>query len=406
LRPDSSIFIFTSSFPYDAGGETYLLDEIPVLLASFSTIYLLPQTNKGVIFNLPANCSIIEPPVFYTKPRNPFIYLKIFSWVMMDMKQLLKGHLFLKMFRQNVSQLLRNYSAAVHYQAMINKTQQSPAVYYSYWSSNTATIISILKTFNKRVRCISRAHGYDIFEEQTLYKYIPFRKFQLTYLDAMYSVSLKGKKHLTEKNPDFIDKIKSSYLGVGDQGEGLFNSNSEIIIATCSHIRAVKRLDLMPEILRFITTPITWYVLGDGEDMEKVRSACSSLANHIKVVFKGNLTKEELNLFYKTQPIDIFVSLSSSEGLPVSMMEAISFGIPLMSTDVGGCNEICNERTGFLIPTDFDSKEVAELLVDFKRPAKNTIEFRKGVRAFWKENFDAEINYKRFAKEIIDLEKN
>ena len=52
------------------------------------------------------------------------------------------------------------------------------------------------------------------------------------------------------------------------------------------------------------------------------------------------------------------------------MMEAQSFGIPIMSTDVGGCNEICNENTGFLIPKDFTAIDAANKIQEFKNSKK------------------------------------
>ena len=47
---------------------------------------------------------------------------------------------------------------------------------------------------------------------------------------------------------------------------------------------------------------------------------------------------------------DLFVNMSLSEGIPVSIMEAISFGIPIIATNVGGNAEIVNDETGVLIP--------------------------------------------------------
>ena len=44
--------------------------------------------------------------------------------------------------------------------------------------------------------------------------------------------------------------------------------------------------------------------------------------------------------YYKNNIIDIFINLSASEGIPVSIMDAISFGIPCIATNVGGTGEI------------------------------------------------------------------
>ena len=84
-------------------------------------------------------------------------------------------------------------------------------------------------------------------------------------------------------------------------------------------------------------------------------------------------------------------------------MEAISFGIPIMSTDVGGCDEICNEQTGFLIPLNFDNIKVANLINEFKVSSQNTTNFRSNCKKYWEENFKANKNYNDFSERIINL---
>lgn len=80
-------------------------------------------------------------------------------------------------------------------------------------------------------------------------------------------------------------------------------------------------------------------------------------------------------------------------------MEAISFGIPVLSTDVGGCNEIVNEQTGQLIPLNTPTAEIASIIERIASSNINTLEFRRGVRAFWQNNFEIEMNY----KELFDI---
>jgi len=48
----------------------------------------------------------------------------------------------------------------------------------------------------------------------------------------------------------------------------------------------------------------------------------------------------------------LFINTSSSEGIPVSMMEAQSFGIPILAMDVGGVREIVGPQTGRLLQQD------------------------------------------------------
>ena len=65
--------------------------------------------------------------------------------------------------------------------------------------------------------------------------------------------------------------------------------------------------------------------------------------------------------FYQDNRIDLFVSLSESEGLPVSMMEAMNHGIPVVSKDVGGVREIVIDgETGFIVPKESSLEEIAK----------------------------------------------
>lgn len=72
----------------------------------------------------------------------------------------------------------------------------------------------------------------------------------------------------------------------------------------------------------------------------------------------GNVPNELFIQFLKNNAISFFINVSTREGIPVSMMEAISCSIPLIGTDVCGVPEIVTRDTGFLIPVDFEPKKV------------------------------------------------
>jgi glycosyltransferase involved in cell wall biosynthesis len=84
-------------------------------------------------------------------------------------------------------------------------------------------------------------------------------------------------------------------------------------------------------------------------------------------------------------------------------MEAQSYGIPIMSTDVGGCNEICNDETGFLIDPDFDARDVSDRIREFSNSSKNTHEFHQKCKQYWEMHFNADVNYKEFTSSINHL---
>ena len=86
----------------------------------------------------------------------------------------------------------------------------------------------------------------------------------------------------------------------------------------------------------------------------------------------GNVNNNQVIDFYRTNPPHVFINVSSSEGVPVSIMEAISFGIPIIATDVGGNPEICIENyNGFLLNKDFSNQDLQRMICRFKNMSQN-----------------------------------
>ena len=80
--------------------------------------------------------------------------------------------------------------------------------------------------------------------------------------------------------------------------------------------------------------------------------------------------------------IDALINVSESEGLPFSMMEAISFGIPVIGTNVGGVKEIINNDTGILLEKDFEIKSLSSLIDNLRENQITSSENRKLIRGF------------------------
>jgi len=84
--------------------------------------------------------------------------------------------------------------------------------------------------------------------------------------------------------------------------------------------------------------------------------------DNVDYKFLGRLDHVEVFSYFKNNPVDVLINTSSSEGLPVSIMEAMSFGIPIIATDVGGTSEPVTDKTGILIPGDCSPEDVSEAL--------------------------------------------
>ena len=130
-------------------------------------------------------------------------------------------------------------------------------------------------------------------------------------------------------------------------------------------------------------------------------------------IYNKEISNEEYEVinkfleFYKKQKADVFINVSTTEGLPVSMMEAISYSIPVIATKVGGVGEIVKDGyNGLLIDPDFTDEALAEKIKDFALLQKEErLAMRKNARSFWEENFDARKNCTDFVKEISGIER-
>lgn len=401
MKKQKVIIVLTNCFPFDKG-EPYLYSELPFLYNNFDKVIFFPlNPSDSLTDNLDKRITIVKQPREFRKSKltldTLFIYIKELRYILKLPKPFYSLRYYYAFLRHK-----ERLSAYIICDVKLKELLvNSDVVIYSYWFNELAIIASFIKRSFPKVRTVSRAHGFDVFEEQNKNHYIPFRTFKFTFIDKILSVSKKGEKYLKSKEPKSEMKISTSYLGTIGVQPQIFSYDSVFTIATCSIIRNVKRLHLMVDILQNTKFEIVWHVLGNGPDENNLKVLCEKLPSNIKVIFHGYLKRNELLNFYNNNFINLFCSLSSSEGLPVSMMEAISCGVPIMSTDVGGCNEICNEHTGFLIDKDFDPIDVAKKIEKFKNSQANTEEFRKTVREFWEENFSSQKNYNRFVSELL-----
>ena len=119
------------------------------------------------------------------------------------------------------------------------------------------------------------------------------------------------------------------------------------------------------------------------------------------VEFCGYTPIEKILNYYTTNFVDLAILLSKSEAAPLSLQEAISFGIPIVATDVGGIREIyesSNDRIGFITSPHPHKEEIAQIVFDFmmlKPDVRNNISH--SAYLCWKNHWDASINYTNFS---------
>ena len=124
----------------------------------------------------------------------------------------------------------------------------------------------------------------------------------------------------------------------------------------------VKRVHLIAAALKHTQREIKWTHIGGGETLSLVLVESGDIGDNVEVDLKGQIAHEEVLTWFEKNSADVFVNVSSSEGLPVSIMEAFSYGIPAIATAVGGMPEIVTEDCGVLLESDFKPEELGAIL--------------------------------------------
>ncbi len=102
-----------------------------------------------------------------------------------------------------------------------------------------------------------------------------------------------------------------------------------------------------------------YVIVGDGAEKTNLQLLAKKLQIPDRVIFTGYYH----NIYCFLKFCDIFVLPSLRESLPLVLLEAMSFGIPVVATDVGGISELINDKSvGFLIKPG-SSKQLGEAIL-------------------------------------------
>jgi len=400
-----TLFLFTAGYPYGTRDEPFLENEIEYLSESFNKVVIFPRhkpTNelRKTPENVFINDSIANADL--TKKKRYFFFEFFFV-----LKIILKSA---KSFKRIIS-FWKNYKllldiiaiSIVHGKALQRELKNydlENVVFYDYWFVNAIYSISYLKTKRKIQKFICRAHRYDIYEDNWPTINVSFFDHRIKVVDEVYFISKHGLEHIKNQTPErYIKKLKISYLGVKSPATNIQqNTKKEVFtIVSCARVVDFKRVHLIPSVLKGLSLKVKWVHFGDGPYFDELKQNIKKLPENIEVELMGHVSNKEVKKFYKKNKVDVLLSLSLSEGLPVSMMETLSYGIPIVAVDAGGVKEIVQSPSGLLVKSEATYVEITSILQSF---LLNTELSKEGIIGFYEQNFNAEKNYKAFIKSI------
>lgn len=403
-----SIVLLTNSYPLSEKGETFINAEVRILSKYVKNIYIIPREDS-----LDRNYQVAIPDnVYIYKLKNMSRLNKIRDLIVSPVLIICTIMEVVSDFDKKeyiIRYIMKAIRARFTIKELIKEKDLDPKdiILYSYWFHFNSLALAL---FNKNVfKKISRAHGYDFYKERSKQVY---KRYTMSRIDKVYTASETGKQYIINEYKK--SNIKTSILGVENNWcINEYRKKEELFIVSCSRLIKLKRVNLIIDSLAKINCiKINWLHIGDGKEECYIKNhAKEKLDNkkNIKYSFAGYLKNAEVMNIYNKQNFDLFISLSETEGgVPVSMQEAQSFSIPIMATNVGGCNQIVNNDTGFLISSISETEIIKHVIHNIKAYSYLSIEdivsLRTKCRKYWEKNFDAQVVYEDFVNELLSRE--
>lgn len=407
--PNTRLVLLTHQYPYSYGDASFISRQIEAFADKFDEVAIL--TYKDIpdtpLLSLPPNC------VFYgaINPRRITSQLRgalfLPGWPLM-LKQAFSNSSIREILRDMKASLIgmsiANHPAVKRF--AIEKENGVRTVVYSFWGRDMGYSLPwIGRSFEATAVGL---HGYDLYEERN--GRVPLQRMILRTAKRIFPASHAGRQYILAKHKWLNrSKVEVRYLGV--EG-GTRNSSprhyNQIEVVSCSFIIELKRVSQILKAVQELSARrgrVRWTHFGGGQlEAQVVHAAEVAMKENKNLIIdiRGNTENTIVVNYYQENFVSVFVTASRTEGgVPVSIMEAASFGIPTVATNVGGVPEIVGEQfgTGILVDADPSAQSIADAMEKILDAPIDQFD----PHAYWQKCFDSRINSRILADDLFDL---
>ena len=250
------VVVFTDAYPYTEWEAPFIHSELEILQQKYDKVVLVPLNRYGnaEFFATPFEVDISLSALYEKEVTNIYkrIYkeVKVCADLLFYLDILRRPDILLDM---PLFKTLKHALVVAHCmeQWLQEKDVQNyfnldTIVLYTLWCTPLTLGAGRFSKERETFFVISRALGYDMYDEQNLKGYIPLQPWTLSSLDALFPCSQAGCDYLSLKYPELKDKFYVSRLGTSDVSVCVPNSHDgKIRLLSCSRVSPEKRLDLL-----------------------------------------------------------------------------------------------------------------------------------------------------------------
>ena len=226
------------------------------------------------------------------------------------------------------------------------------------WSGVPAGYLAyrLNKKFNLPYIVLLRGSDVPFWEKRWYY----LDKFIFSWLSPKIwknaTKTIANSKGLKEQalNVAPTQKIEVIFNGIDLKDFKPSNNNNKIVkIFSAGRLIPRKSLDLQIKALSQIKSNFSLNIAGDGPEKENLEKLISDLGMKNKIKLLGMKNKEEMKKLYSDS--DIYLFTSKNEGMSNTILEAMASGLPIITTNVAGVEELI-KGNGFIIGVDNESE--------------------------------------------------
>lgn len=412
------LYIITDSFPYGKGEKTFVLPEIEILKNDFAITIVSAASSEIVeqkerLTKLDDSIKVFRFCPQKEKKALYYINLLLF-WTkkvcFLEVKNILKIH---EKVWVRIWKSMHFYARAESLYYWIKKNRiidQEQGIFYSYWYNDRVLAMTMHKDNYPNLKIITRAHGFDLFDERqesTLRQ--PFKQIMDSKTDKVIFISdYNYTYYLNRLSKQSCEKYSVYRIGAlkAERFPEAVDRKTVFRIISCSNLIKLKRVPLIIDALDCISdVRIEWTHFGSGNEGREIKKYAKKLdaKDNITYSFKGYVPRKDIYEYYQTTYVHCFINLSESEGSPVSIQEALAFGIPVIGTDVGGVSEMI-DGNGYLLTDNPAPEEIAcriKMLANLNEEAY--ADMRKRSLEIWRQDYDQIENAKRFRDFLLTV---
>lgn len=408
-----SLVILTESFPYQ-GGEQFIESEVHDWVnTNFDQVYVIPNctpTEKKRYF--PDKLIILDRGQGHFLPKFFMIFFVIFNTLFWKELFYLSG-----VKKLNIENILTLAKTIVNINFRKNQLEVSlqnmvgDIVVYSYWNDLDFYAACELKKKGIVNKVVSRAHGYDCYEERKDNDYMPLKRHYKFNADKIFLLSELAKLYYQKQYGYESHQLSVARLGVEIP---LYKKNyskekNTIRVLSISNCIPLKRVDKIIDALNSYSylhkVTVEWVHIGSGVLLGELKQKSDMYMqnnSYFKASFLGFLDNFKVKKHLADKTYDLFINASESEGVPVSIMEAMSYYVPVIAPDVGAISDIVTNKTGCLLSSNPTVDDFVGAIHGLWSSSMYE-NYRLNAYQIVSQKYNSEQNYKDFVKELYSI---